>query len=174
MADDAAALWAQLRQGGVVALVRHTEAPGDPGDPAGFRLDDCSTQRNLSPKGRDDARRLGEQFRAHGVPVGKVLSSHFCRCQDTAALMALGPVEAAGTFDNAYTYRARSDELTAGARAIIAAWTGPGTLVVVTHGSNIAPLVGSSQPPEGGIVVVAADRTKAGQLRVLGSIAPDR
>jgi phosphohistidine phosphatase SixA len=170
-AEDAAALWAALRGGGHVALVRHTATPGGAGDPPGFRLDDCATQRNLTDKGRDQARRLGEQFRAEGIPVGKLISSQWCRCRETAALMALGPIDVSPTFNNAFTLRDRVDELTAGARAIVAAWSGPGTLVVVTHGANILPLTGAT-PEEGGMVVVRSDPASAVKLRTLGRIAP--
>ena len=170
-AEDAAPLWAALRAGGQVALVRHAATAGGAGDPAGFRLDDCATQRNLTDKGRREARRLGEQFRAERVSVGKVLSSQWCRCRETAALMDLGPAELAATFNNAFTLRDRVDELTAGARAIVAAWSGPGTLVVVTHGANILPLTGI-MPEEGGVVVVEAEAANASKLRVLGRIPP--
>ena len=67
--------------------------------------------------------------------------------------------------------RDRLDELTAGARAIVAAWSGPGTLVVATHGANIAPLTGV-RPEEGGVVVVKAEPASAQMLRVLGRIPP--
>jgi len=40
-------LWDELRDGGYVILIRHAIAPGT-GDAPGFRLGDCSTQRNLS------------------------------------------------------------------------------------------------------------------------------
>src|SRR5207247_7762261 len=106
---------------------------------------DCATQRNLTDKGRAEARRLGEQFRSEDVAVGKLMSSQWCRCQETAALMDLGPVELSPTFNNAFTLRDRVGELTAGARAIVAAWTEPGTLVVVTHGANILPLTRSEE-----------------------------
>ena len=90
--EDIATLWAALRAGGHVALVRHGATAGGAGDPPGFRLDDCATQRNLTDKGRAEARRLGDQFRSEDVAVGKLMSSQWCRCQETAALMDLGPV----------------------------------------------------------------------------------
>jgi len=167
--EDAAALWAALRAGGHVALIRHTATIGGAGDPPGFRLDDCATQRNLTEEGRGQARRLGETFRAEGVPVGKVLSSQWCRCRETVALMGLDPIEPAPTFNNAFTFRDRVDELTAGARAIVAAWSGPGTLVVSTHGANILPLTGV-MPEEGGVVVVKGDPANTAGLRVVGRI----
>jgi broad specificity phosphatase PhoE len=80
-----AADWSALARGGTVALIRHARAPGT-GDPAGFRLDACSTQRNLSEDGRAQAGRLGQAFRDNAVPVGRVLSSRWCRALDTARL----------------------------------------------------------------------------------------
>src|SRR5262245_54379255 len=88
--SDDAEPWTSLRSGGVVALVRHAATTGGAGDPPGFRLDDCATQRNLTERGREQARRLGDQLRAEGVSVTKVLSSQWCRCRETAALMGFG------------------------------------------------------------------------------------
>lgn len=79
---DAEAL---LRKGGVVAAFRHSLAPGT-FDPPGFRLGDCSTQRNLSEEGRAQARSVGAWFQQRQLQPGKVLSSPWCRCVDSAAL----------------------------------------------------------------------------------------
>src|SRR6187401_3165247 len=93
-ADDSREVWAALVTGGHVALVRHGNAPpGYGGDPPGFRIDDCTTQRNLDDQGRGEARALGEAFRNRGVRVDQVLSSPWCRCLETARLMAVGAVE---------------------------------------------------------------------------------
>ena len=46
-ADDSQEAWAALVNGGHVALIRHGNAPpGYGGDPPGFKIDDCATQRN--------------------------------------------------------------------------------------------------------------------------------
>ena len=161
--------WSALREGARVVLMRHAATSGGAGDPDGFRLEDCTTQRNLTEKGRADAKAAGDEMRARKVPVGKILSSQWCRCRDTAALMALGPVDISETFNNAYTFRIRRDELTKGARAVIAGWKGPGVLIVVTHGANILPLTGF-QPAEGEMVVVEPDPSPDGKLRVIGRI----
>ena len=168
-ADDTT--WSALREGPRVALMRHGATSGGAGDPPGFRLEDCATQRNLTEKGRADARATGEQLRAQKIPVGKVVSSQWCRCRDTAALMALGAIEIAETFNNAFMLSDRRDELTKGARAVIADWKGPGVLVIVTHGANILPLTGF-QPAEGEMVVVEPAAAADGRLRVIGRIAP--
>src|SRR5215475_8840624 len=114
--EDTATLRAALRAGGHVALVRHGATAGGAGDPPGFRLDDCATQRNLTDKGRAEARRLGERFRSEDVAVGKLISSEWCRCQETAALMDLGPVGLRPTLHNPFPLRERVADLTAGAQ----------------------------------------------------------
>jgi hypothetical protein len=63
---DMAAAWSALRAGKVVALIRHADAPGT-GDPAGYKLDDCTTQRNLSERGKAQAAAVGALFRANEV-----------------------------------------------------------------------------------------------------------
>lgn len=68
-------LWNLLRDGGQVVLIRHPLTDPALGDPQGFRLEDCSTQRNLSEEGRSHAKRIGEAFRLHRVPVERVLPS---------------------------------------------------------------------------------------------------
>ena len=66
--------WTALRAGRHVALMRHADAPGGAGDPPGFRLDDCATQRNLSARGRADAARIGARLRSEGIAVERILS----------------------------------------------------------------------------------------------------
>jgi hypothetical protein len=77
-ADEAEARTA-LHVGRHVALMRHTDAPGGAGDPPGFRVDDCATQRNLSAKGRADVARIGARLRSEGIAVERILSSPWCR-----------------------------------------------------------------------------------------------
>ena len=170
-AADEQAAWAALHEGGQVALMRHADAPGGAGDPSGFRLDDCTTQRNLSEEGRADAKAVGEAFKSAGVAVGRILSSPWCRCVDTARLLALGPVEIEPTFSNAFVLADRRDALTAGARAVIGGWRGPGTLLVVTHGANIQALTGYN-PSAGEVVVVTARKGDA--LQPIGRIPVPR
>src|SRR5215471_1783722 len=83
VADDEA-LWTLLRAGGQVIMLRHAGTIGMFGDFFGFRVEDCSTQRNLTEAGREQARKIGEAFRAREIPIARVLSSPWCRCLDTA------------------------------------------------------------------------------------------
>ena len=168
-ADESDA-WVALRGNGHVALIRHAQAPGTL-DPEGYRLDDCSTQRQLSEKGRADARKLGDIFRAQKVKVGKIVSSQWCRCRHTAELMDLGPVEQAPTFNNAAVLREQRDELAAGGRKYIAAWRGPGTLIVATHGANVLAMLGV-HPAQGEVIVVKPDAANEKGMTLVGRIRP--
>jgi broad specificity phosphatase PhoE len=140
-ADDSKEAWAALVKGGHVAVIRHGNAPpGYGGDPPGFKIDDCKTQRNLDELGREQARALGDAFRNHGVRVDRILSSPWCRCLETARLMAVGPVETSWALvpDTEPSVRVRLLEL----KEIVSAWRGPGTLVLVTHAVTVRALMG--------------------------------
>ena len=102
-----------------VILVRHDDAPGR-NEPQGFDLNDCSTQRNLSDKGRDEARELGKAIKAQGTKVTVVLASRWCRTQETARLLDLAPVESSPAFDNLDMNRHRASTLMDHERELIA------------------------------------------------------
>lgn len=163
-ADNAA--WTALGTSGIV-LFRHALAPGT-GDPAGFRLGDCATQRNLSAEGRAQARRLGERFRARGVAVGAVRTSQWCRARETAELAFPGQVAEAPAFNSFFGDASSAPRQTAAARAELAAWRGPGVLVVFTHQVNITALT-DVYPASGEGVVL---RSRADGVEVVGRLAP--
>ena len=165
LASDAAA-WDALRRDGAVALVRHGEAPGV-GDPDGWKLDDCATQRNLDAAGRAQARALGAKIRAERIPVRRVLASPWCRTIETASLLDVGAVEKEPAFANAFILSDRRDELASVARAVIGRWRGPGALIVVTHGENIRALIGRT-PGTAELVVVSL--AEDGRLREVGAV----
>ncbi|HKU98026.1 MAG TPA: histidine phosphatase family protein [Vineibacter sp.] len=160
------AAWTALRADGHVALMRHADAPGF-GDPPGWRLDDCSTQRNLSAQGRADAVAVGARLKAQGARLGRIVSSPWCRCVDTATLMDVGRIEIEATFSNAVMLSERRDALTQGARTLLREWKGPGALLVVTHGANIQALIGTN-PAAGEIIVVGPQAD--GALREIGRL----
>ena len=73
----------ELKKGGNIVFIRHAIAPGG-GDPENFKLNDCSTQRNLDSQGIKQSKRIGLFFENHNIPIDQVLSSEWCRCKDTA------------------------------------------------------------------------------------------
>jgi broad specificity phosphatase PhoE len=165
-AEDA--LWEWLRGGAQVVLMRHTITTPGVGDPVGFRLDDCATQRNLTDAGREDARRVGAAFRRRSIPVGRVLSSPWCRCLETATL-AFGTAEVWTPLSNLFDNRAREAEQMRALREIAGRRPSGGNLLLVTHGSVVQPLTGI-QPAPGEMVVLTPDG--AGRFRIAGRLAP--
>ena len=162
-------LWNALRVGGLVVLIRHASTDPGTGDPPGFRLEDCATQRNLSAQGRDEARRIGEAFRRHRVPVGEVLSSQWCRCLDTARL-AFGRAEAWPALNSNFNDTAGPAEVrNREAVARISERPAAGNRVLVTHNFNIRDLTG--EPTAQGEMVIVAP-LGAGKFRVLGKLMP--
>ncbi len=161
--------WGALAPTGVV-LFRHAQAPGV-GDPPQFKLGDCATQRNLSAEGREQARRLGERFRARGVQVGAVRTSQWCRTRETAELAFPGQARDAPAFNSFFGDYGSAPAQTAAALAELAAWRGPGVLVVVTHQVNITALTGV-YPASGEGVVVRRRADGAAGVEVVGRVAP--
>ncbi|MGC3874305.1 histidine phosphatase family protein [Halomonas sp. GXIMD04776] len=164
---DEQALWALLADGSHVALMRHAIAPGT-GDPANFRLDECSTQRNLSAQGRAQARAIGERFREQGITMANVHSSQWCRCLETARLLDLGEVIPTPALNSFFTRREREPRQSEAIRQLLAEQAEDKTTVLVTHQVNVTALTGIF-PRSGEIVVV---RPSESSLSVLGRIAP--
>ena len=147
------ALWQALRSGEAVALIRHAEAPGT-GDPPGFRLEACATQRNLSPAGRAQAARLGQQFRANGIANAEIRSSQWCRCRDTAAALGLGPVRDAPALNSFFGRSEAAAAETRALRQLVAGLPAGQPAVLVTHQVNITALTGI-YPASGEVIVMA-------------------
>lgn len=165
-AEGDTALWNSLRSGEHFALLRHAIAPGT-GDPPGFRIDSCRTQRNLSGEGRNQAVRIGELFREHGIQFARVFSSQWCRCMETAKLMELGPVQPLSflnSFFNDYEQREPQTEK-------LTEWLQEQNLdqplVLVTHQVNITALT-DVYPSSGELVIIR--RSKTGEFTVAGTI----
>ncbi len=168
-ADEAAA-WAALKAGGHVALIRHEATEPGLGDPPGYRLDDCATQRNLSSQGREAARRLAERLRAEGVAIDKVYSSPWCRCRDTATL-AFGKADDWDALSSFFDDRSREPKLTERVKNRIGTYSTKrpkGTVVMVTHHVNIQALTREAVG-QGEIVVVRPDGCCG--LKVVGRLA---
>ena len=160
------AVWQGLRAGGVIVLMRHAATDPGIGDPPGFRLGQCATQRNLSDAGRRDARAIGAAFRRRGIVPGDVWSSRWCRCLDTARL-AFDQVKPEPTLDSMFN----DDEAASAAklrelRAKLAARRETSLLVLVTHDVNIRALAGASLA-QGEMVVTVL---RGDRLEVIGRL----
>lgn len=159
-------LWNALQSGDHIVLLRHAIAPGT-GDPEDFEVGDCATQRNLSDQGRDQARRIGDRFRAHGTSIAPVFSSQWCRCLETARLLGLGPVTQLPVLNSFFRNGERREPQTQALRQWIAKQDLSSVLVLVTHQVNITALTGV-YPQSGELVILRRDRT--GSLSVVGTL----
>ena len=162
--------WEALEQPGTVVIMRHAFAPGS-GDPEDFTLGDCPTQRNLNARGQTQARAIGEAFREHGVTVDRVLTSQWCRAEETALLLGLAPVENFPPLNSLFSEFGQWREQTEETRALLAGLPADERVVLVTHLVNVVALIGRLPSPGEVFVVDVSDR---GSLEVLGTflIAP--
>lgn len=136
------AVWSLLKHGGQIVLMRHAVTTPGAGDPPGFRLDDCSTQRNLTDRGRMDAKRVGDAFLARGIAVERVLASPWCRCIETANL-AFGNAETTHALGNLFMRPENQDRQLREMRQLVES-PKAGNRVLVSHGSTILALTGVS------------------------------
>jgi phosphohistidine phosphatase SixA len=158
--------WDALDQPGAFAIMRHALAPGT-GDPSRFTLGDCSTQRNLDERGREQARRIGEAFRVRGIEFSKVLSSQWCRTRETAELLDLGPVSDAPSLNSFFQDFSTRDRQTRETMDLIRSTEG--RLMLVTHQVNISALAGRGTR-SGEVLII---REKDDGIEILGSILID-
>lgn len=163
-----AEIWTTLRQStGAVVLLRHAIAPGT-GDPATFQLDDCSTQRNLSEAGREQARRIGATFRQQNIPIAGVRSSQWCRCLETARLLDLGRVEPLPALNSFFSDRSTAAQQTQQVQeAIVGHRNTSGVLILVTHQVNITALT-DIVPQQGEAIVLKTNAQN--QVEMVGQL----
>lgn len=162
-------VWGLLREGKQVLLVRHAATDMSQRDEIGAPLDDCSRQRNLTEDGRADARKIRDVFRARGIPVGRVLSSPYCRCLETARL-AFGDPEPWLPLQQAQSHPEIQAARTAEIRRLAGTVPTGGNLVLVSHQFTIRVATGVSV--EEGEMLVLSPRGD-GSFEILGRMAPE-
>jgi phosphohistidine phosphatase SixA len=151
LADASQDAWAALKKPGAIAVMRHALAPGT-GDPSTFALGDCSTQRNLDERGRAQARAIGARLRSEGTAFDRVLTSQWCRCRETAELVAMGAVDDFPALNSFFAERSRRTDQTLDTRKFLESLSTVARVLLVTHQVNITALTGV-YPASGEIVV---------------------
>jgi phosphohistidine phosphatase SixA len=159
-------LWQALQHGDHFAMLRHALAPGT-GDPQNFSVGECSTQRNLSDTGRQQAARIGDRFRANGIEQAEIFTSQWCRCRDTAELLGLGAVTDLPLLNSFFRYFEREETQTAELARWLDAKAIEKPLILVTHQVNITAMTGIF-PDSGELVIVR--REGGGSFSVAGTI----
>jgi phosphohistidine phosphatase SixA len=136
----------KLKQPDYALLMRHTLAPGV-GDPAGYTLNDCSSQRNLSAQGRQQAVRVGQWLRQQGVTSAQVRTSPWCRCKETAQLLGFDSPVVEPAIASFFDTSQRASEFTQQLQQLLAQsrqTPGRKPLVLVTHHVNILDYMGEN------------------------------
>lgn len=151
---------------GYVLLLRHTIAPGV-GDPENFKLNDCSTQRNLSQVGRDDAKAVGDWLKRRDIKISRVESSRWCRAKETAQLLGIGKVRLNSNLDSLFDSQDPAKAIqTVRVKKQIVDWRNKsGLLVLVGHFINIGAVAGVGVGSGEGVLVKADSK---GKITVVG------
>ena len=127
-----------------VLLMRHADAPGY-GDPQGYQLNQCSTQRNLGERGRKQAQAISEWLTKQGITKAQVYSSAWCRCLDTAALLNKGAVTKEAALGSFFDDMSQSKKQTEDLAKLIQAERikyPKAPIIMVTHHVNIESFTG--------------------------------
>ena len=155
--SSALADWQPAKEGNKIILIRHSIAPGN-GDPPGFQVKDCKTQRNLSKEGIDQSKKIGKLFKINQIKIDQVLSSQWCRCKDTAKYAFRNYKEFSAlnsTFQPPHDKNAKKQIKVL--RDYIQKWNGSGgNLVLVTHYVIITSIT-DVVPRSGEIVIIDKD-----------------
>ena len=160
-------IWQDLAKGNRIILIRHSIAPGG-GDPAGFNLQNCKTQRNLSKEGIEQSKKIGEIFKKNNIPIDQVLSSEWCRCKDTAHF-AFQNFETFSALNSTFSapYTKNQDKQIKDLKKFINQWNSNNkNLVLITHYSIITAVT-DAVPSSGEIVVTDKN------FRVIGTLRTD-
>ena len=159
--------WKPAQEGNKIILIRHSLAPGG-GDPTGFKIDDCKTQRNLNRAGIIQSKKIGKLFKKNKVLIDQVLSSQWCRCKDTAKY-AFGDYKEFTALNSTFQSPYDKNEIKQLKQlySFVKKWDGKGkNLVLVTHYSIITAVT-NAVPSSGEIII--ADKN----FKVISTIATD-
>ena len=159
--------WNLAQEGDKIILIRHSLAPGG-GDPPGFKIYDCDTQRNLNRKGINQSKKIGKLFKKNKIPIDQVLSSQWCRCKDTAKY-AFGNFKEFTALNSTFQspYNKNEPKQLKELYNFVKKWDGKGkNLVLVTHYSIITAVT-NAVPSSGEIVITDKN------FEVLGTIQTD-
>ena len=161
---------AELAKPGRVLMLRHANAPGI-GDPPNFKIEDCSTQRNLDAAGRAQAQALGRRLALAGVKEARVYSSQWCRCLETARMLDLGPVRPQPALNSLFQRSEQREPTLTALRSFLSGLPTNGPpVILVTHQFTITAFTGEGVGSAGGSVF---ELNGSGTPRLLGAIKPD-
>ena len=137
--------WKPAQDGDKIIMIRHALAPGR-GDPKGFKINDCSTQRNLDETGINQSKNIGKLFKEKKIKIDQVLSSQWCRCKDTARY-AFNNYKEFSALNSTYSspYDKKEKQQIKELRNFVQKWNGEGgNLILITHYVVILAMTGQA------------------------------
>ena len=154
-----------LKEGGKLIFIRHAYAPGS-GDPNGFVISNCASQRNLSKEGIDQSKRIGQFFIENDIIIDKVLSSEWCRCKQTAKY-AFNNYETKNFLNSFFSqeFSHNKDKQIKELKEYIKNWNGKNNLIFVTHFVVISEILDLSTS-SGEIILADKDYNILGRLNM--------
>ncbi len=167
-----ASLKNKLQSGGFVIFLRHTATDRTQIDRDRDDLSNCQSQRNLSESGREQARMIGDAMRKLDIPIGTVLSSPYCRCQDTAELAFGSSVVRRELRFGVGDDLLQTSKLAASLQTLLSTPPALGTnTVLVSHTANLKEATGIWPQPEGAAYVFKPLQDQG--FEFLGRIPPN-
>lgn len=165
------AMLGALKSGGYIVYFRHAMSDTSQNDADPIKIEDCSTQRNLSDAGRAQAKKIGAALKERGIAVDKALASAYCRAKETATL-AFGSAEVSGALFYSLALpkdgaAKAADELK---KILATAPKGGANTILVGHTSNLKEVAGVWPKKEGGAYVFQPDGS--GGFKLIGSLEP--
>jgi phosphohistidine phosphatase SixA len=165
------AMLTALKEGGYIVYFRHAISDTTQNDADPIKIDDCSTQRNLSDAGRAQSKKMGSAFQLLGIKVDKVMASPYCRAKETAKV-AFDKVEPTSALF--YSLGLAKDEAAKAGdelKKILATAPAAGAnTVLVGHTSNLKEVAGVWPKKEGGAYVFRPDGS--GGFKLVGLLEP--
>jgi phosphohistidine phosphatase SixA len=161
--------WEALREGKAVLILRHALAPGT-GDPAHFELGDCSTQRNLNDRGRQQASAWIPYLARQDIADARIYTSLWCRSRDTATGMNIGEVTEWPALNSFFQNRGKRSAQTIETIELVNGLEPGPPVIMVSHQVNITALSGVFPASNEG-VILALPLTETPE--VLARVAPN-
>tara|TARA_B100001121_G_C18317665_1_gene447210 strand:+ start:27 stop:584 length:558 start_codon:yes stop_codon:yes gene_type:complete len=137
--------WKPAQEGNKIIWIRHALAPGG-GDPKGFKIEECKTQRNLNETGINQSKKIGKLFKEKRIKIDQVFSSQWCRCKDTAKY-AFGDFKEFSALNSTFSspFNKNEKKQIKELKKFIKNWNGKGkNLVLVTHYVVILAMTGET------------------------------
>ena len=156
--------WKPAQDGDKIIWIRHALAPGG-GDPQGFKIKDCKTQRNLNEIGINQSKKIGQLFKNKRIKIDQVFSSQWCRCKDTAKY-AFGDFKEFSALNSTFSppFDKNEKKQIKELKNYINSWNGKGkNLVLVTHYVVILAMTGETSS-SGELIITNKD------LKILSTI----